>query len=76
MKATVNDVRNEPLERSELVKAMQPLLDLVGVEGKDLAELHITGGVVRVRVRPRTSRGKAVPSAIVTVRHRVVADDE
>lgn len=75
MKATVNEVRNEPLERTELVNALQPLLDLVGVEAKDLAELHVTGGVVRVRVRPRTSRGKAVPSAIVTVRHRVVEDE-
>lgn len=75
MKATVNDVRNEPLERTELVNAMQPLLDLLGVEAKDVAELHVSHGVVRVRVRPRTSRGKVVPSAIVTVRHRVVEDE-
>jgi len=72
MKATVNDVRNEPVDRDEVDAAIAPLLDLIGVDAGQVLEVHVTGSTVRARVRPLNKRGKRVPNAVVTVTHRIV----
>jgi len=72
MKATVNDVRNEPLDRGDLLAAIEPLLGMIGVDAAHVMELHVTGSTLRVRVVPLNKRGKRVPNAVVTVTHRIV----
>lgn len=75
MKATVHEVRNEPVEREELDRALGSLLDLLGIEDpRDAVEVHVTRGTLRVRFRPRDRRGRRVANALVTVRHRIVGD--
>lgn len=76
MKANVQGVRNEPLGRSELLKALQPLLDLVDLDGGQVQEITVTPTNIRVRFLARDSRTKRlVHNARVSVSHKVVADD-
>lgn len=75
IRARLDGVANEPLERAEVLEAMAPVLELLELEAADVAELHLTGSTVRARVVPRTRRGKRVPGALVTVSRKLVRTD-
>lgn len=76
MKANVQDVRNEPFAQSDVDAALQPLLDLLGIERKQLLDLHVSSSTLRVRMYARNSRTKRiVHNARVSVSHKVVRDD-
>lgn len=74
MKATMEGVRNEPLDRGEVMAAVADLLGMLDVRAADVAELHVTASTVRVRLAARTRRGKRIPNALVTVTHKLVLD--
>lgn len=77
VKANVQDVRNEPFGTIEVDKALQPLLDLLDLDRKQLLDLHVSGSTIRVRFLARNSRTKKiVHNARVSVSHKIVRDDD
>lgn len=71
----VDGVRNEPVARGDLVEALTPFLDLVGVDLSDFTALHVTAKVIRVRVMVRNKRGRRLPDSWAHVVVRVLDDD-
>lgn len=77
MRASVQDVRNEPFGSVEVDKALGPLLDLLDLDRKQLLDLHVSGSTIRVRFLARNSRTKRiVHNARVSVSHKIVRDDD
>lgn len=65
---------SQPITRTQLLDAMQPLLELIQADAEDVASLNITHGTVRVQLVPRT-RGKRQLDSLLRVSYRVVWDE-
>lgn len=66
--------RPADLPRDDVLEAVAPLLDLMGLEAGDVLSLHVGTATVSARVKARGRRGHVVPGVTVRRSHRVVAE--
>lgn len=66
--------RPADLPRDEVLEAVAPLLDLMGLDSADVLSVHVGPTTVSARVKARGRRGHVVPGVIVRRSHRVVAE--
>lgn len=66
--------RPAPIARDELLEAVAPLLELLGVKAEDVTTLHVGPRAVTVRTVARGRTGRVVDGITTATTHRVVRE--
>lgn len=74
MTAPARPGRPRDLSRPEVLDAVAPLLDLLGLEQADVMTLHVGHTTVSARLVSRGRRGHVIPGVVVRRSHRVLPE--